>query len=72
MTLRQRFACHAPTREIDSIIGETRSDAADFLGIPFSEYDGRVHDLRAVSKARYLWADAMIEEGNRTTAAKDA
>jgi hypothetical protein len=62
-SLRDWFAGNA--RLEDLYIPETQKGAAAFLGIPEGEYDGTRDWYSCVSKARYIYADAMLEERGR-------
>lgn len=62
---RLDLASRAPQEEIESIIGESRQNAADFLGIPVEDYHWTTHSIKAIVKARFMWADAMIKEANK-------
>ena len=60
--LRDHFACHAPTSEIDALVPVSCEGCAAYLGIPIKGYDGAVHYALVNAKARYQWADAMLAE----------
>jgi hypothetical protein len=61
MSLRDHFAEHAPASEIDNRTSNSIGECAEYLGIPFSEYDYRTHYFQVLAKARYEWADAMLQ-----------
>ena len=58
MSLRDYFAAHAPSREIENIIPETGKEAGDWLGV--EKFNWREHYPMAAAKARMIWADAML------------
>lgn len=62
---RLDLAARAPQEEIDAVIGNSRANAAEFLGIPVEEYEAKTHYLIASVKARLMWADALIKEANK-------
>lgn len=62
---RIHLAARAPAEEIDGMLGQSRPEAADFIGIPVEDYRPRVHYVQCVAKARFMWADAMIKESNK-------
>ena len=63
MTLRDKFAAAAPHEEIDAIIG----GAAVFLGMSPASYRPSEHYVKACAKARYIWADTMLEARKEPT-----
>lgn len=60
-TLRDRFAMAAPHEEVDGIIGGSIEQAAKFIGIDGRDYQYDTHYFKAVAKARFMWADAMMQ-----------
>lgn len=62
LTIRQQAVLMAPASEIADIVPSTAKDCAMFLGITVSEYaqDYLANYLRAVGKARCMWADAVL------------
>jgi hypothetical protein len=60
MTLRDYFAAKAPTHEVVDLIGNTQAAAAKFIGIEAATYKPAEHYLPCITKARYMWADAML------------
>jgi hypothetical protein len=67
MTVRDWFAGHAPTLEIEAIIGGSVSSVSEFIGIAINDYNYQLHYLQACTKARYQWADAMLIARNSKT-----
>jgi hypothetical protein len=65
------LAAHAPSSEIESIIGDTAKSVCEFLGKDAKDYNWRVDYLAALSKARYVWADAMLSARNLSPLADD-
>lgn len=61
MSLRDYFAAHAPDTITTDIVDESDEDRAVFIGIPEKEYHCPVHYPMVDAKARYIWADAMLE-----------
>lgn len=59
------FMAHAPASEIDGICGDNVEACAAFLGMEKSSYDGRIHYVLALSRARRIWADTMIAERSK-------
>jgi hypothetical protein len=62
MTLRDYAALHAPADEIRDIVPSTIGECAAYIGISFSEYVADEHYAKALAKARFAWADAMLAE----------
>lgn len=68
MSLRDYIAIHA--LQDDLSLPQTIRECAAFLGLQFeSEYSNRQHWVQVVSKARYIYADAMLAERRKN---KDA
>lgn len=64
MSLRDYLAAHAPADEVADLIPETRGKCAASAGNTLDE-DGSDDHLKLDCKARYKWADAMIEARKR-------
>ena len=60
MTLRDYIAIHAPTEDL--ALPDSVEEAAASLGIETKDYDYKVHWFEVVSKARFLFAGAMLFE----------
>jgi len=60
MTLRDYFAAAAPLEEAEAYCGTTIASICDFLGISEDQYKAKVHYGKAMTRARYMWADAML------------
>jgi len=64
MTLRDYIAIHA--LQDDLSLPQTIKECAAFLGLQSgSEYSNSQHWVQVVSKARYIYADAMIAERSK-------
>lgn len=61
LTLRDHFAVNARIGVVDSISGTSIGDVARFLGIKEDDYRTAVHYKMAEAKARYIYADAMLQ-----------
>jgi hypothetical protein len=61
MTLRDYFAARAPAKEIADIVPDKVGECAEFIGMNPSEYQGAVHYVQCLAKARYIWADAVMK-----------
>ncbi len=59
VTLRDFFAVHADSKDVDDLVGPTRKDVCDFLGIT-SEQFTPTSWVDAHAKGRYMFADAMM------------
>jgi len=65
LTLRDWFAAMASQEDLDLVIGETRGQLCEFMGVASKNY---AEDLviKAYAKARYIVADAMIKARENT------
>lgn len=61
ISLRDHFAVNAPREVIDSISGTSIGDVCRFLGMEKSGYQYATHHPAADTKARYIYADAMLQ-----------
>jgi len=65
-SLRDQFAMAADEHEIDRIIPSSAGDVCRFIGLdinlnqPGVKYPEDAY-LKAIVKARYIWADAMLK-----------
>lgn len=59
ITLRDQFAMSASLEELAT--PEKLEDAAKYIGVSVEEYNSTIHWYQVVSKARYEFADAMLE-----------
>lgn len=60
-TLRDYFMTHAPASEIEGLMPDTVDELAKWLGLTDKYYFRRDYP-RCISKARGIWADAMLAE----------
>lgn len=62
MTLRDYFAIHAPSDEVDNMFVDDKVWCANLIGIEGQHYDCRIHYKLVISKLRYQYADAMLHQ----------
>lgn len=61
LSMRDVFAMNAPADIVQEISGCTHSQIAEFLDLPIDKIQWSIHHPIADTKARYIYADMMLE-----------